>query len=464
MIQQLEQQKTTTVQHSPKSGRSAGGFVKLLGASSLVMAVLLPIGIYPRIMQANALEKAQKTNMEAPEVSVIKATPAESLKKMSLPGSIEAILDTSIYARTNGYVHQRYVDIGDRVKAGQLLAEIETPEVDESTYEAQALVLTSQATKAQAQAALDKMEADLHTAEADLAQAKAALIQSQSNEKFADTSTRRWAILAAQGAVSYQDADEKDTNYSTAKAGTLAAQERVKAAISQVVASRAQITAQKANIAASQANVDAAKSRARNQNTQKRFQEVRAPFDGVITERNIDQGSLISSGSDNSRTSLFKLARIDTLKVYIDAPQFVSNGISVGQHVNVTLKEFPGQTFEGTVARTSVALDSFARTLKVEVHIPNAQLKLAPGMYADVAFTSKRPANTYEIPVSALISRGEGEQVAVLRNGSVHYEKVQTGDDLGKSVEVITGLNGTESIINNPSDAMQEGAHVIAAK
>jgi RND family efflux transporter MFP subunit len=227
-----------------------------------------------------------------------------------------------------------------------------------------------------------------------------------------------------------------------------------------VIAAKAVIDAQKANIEASQANVEAAQSRERNSNTQKQFQEVRAPFDGVIVERNIDQGSLISSGSDNSRTSLYRLARIDTLKVFIDAPQFAATGIRVGQKVDVTLKEFPGRKFQGVVARTSVALDSLARTLRVEVHIPNQDQLLAPGMYSDVAFSVERPKNAFVIPVTALVSRGDGQQVATLKDGRVHFVPVQTGDDLGKSIEVVSGITGSERVINNPSDALQEGEKV----
>jgi multidrug efflux system membrane fusion protein len=463
MIKEIEAPHETAKQskaHGRGIGRNSSGFVKLLGGSGLVMALLLPIGIYPRVLQSHELDHAQNSQADVPQVTLVGLTGADATKKLSLPGSVEAILETGIYSRTNGYIHQRYVDIGDRVKAGQLLAEIETPEVDETTKETKALVLTSKAAKAQAQASLDKMQADLHTAQADLAQAKATLVQMQSTEKFARTSTQRWSMLVNQGAVSHQDADEKDTNYNTAQAATRAAEERVRSAESQVIAAKAVIDAQKANIEASQANVEAAQSRERNSNTQKQFQEVRAPFDGVIVERNIDQGSLISSGSDNSRTSLYRLARIDTLKVFIDAPQFAATGIRVGQKVDVTLKEFPGRKFQGVVARTSVALDSLARTLRVEVHIPNQDQLLAPGMYSDVAFSVERPKNAFVIPVTALVSRGDGQQVATLKDGRVHFVPVQTGDDLGKSIEVVSGITGSERVINNPSDALQEGEKV----
>jgi RND family efflux transporter MFP subunit len=410
------------------------------------------------------LDKSQKIASALPTVSVTKPEKAEIAHALALPGSMEAILETGIYARANGYVHRRYVDIGDRVKAGQLLAEIETPEVDESAKESKALVLTSIATKAQVQASLSKAQADLDTAKADLAQAKANLVQMQSGEKFAATSTQRWNLLLKQGAVSSQDADEKDTAYTTAQAATKAAEERVHSLASQVVAAQSLVKAQQANMAASEANVEAAQARQRNSSTQQSFQKVPSPFSGVIVERNIDQGSLISSGSDSSRTSLFHLARIDTLRVFIDAPQFAATNIHIGQPVEITLREFPGKKFKGTVARTSVALNAQARTLRVEVHIQNKDLLLAPGMYADVALSVPRPKNAFVIPITALISRGEGQQVALLLADAVHFQPVQTGDDLGKQIEVLYGLTGHEVIINNPNDSLKEGMKVRVAK
>jgi RND family efflux transporter MFP subunit len=452
-----------TSQHR-QAVRDAHGYAKLLGVSGLLMALALPIGVYPRIMRSAELDEAhQKTVTQLPEVSVTKPEQAPISRKISLPGNIEAILETGIYARANGYIQNRVADIGDRVAEGQLLAEIETPEIDESAKEAKAMVLTNIAAKAQAEASLNKTRADLVTAEADLAQAKANLIQLQSNEKFAATSTERWNVLVRQGAVSTQDADQKDTNYKTSQAATLAGEERIRSAESQVVAAKALIKAQLATIAASDANIEAAKAREGVTTSQQKFQKVLAPFAGVITERNIDQGTLISSGSDSSKTTLYRLARIDTVRVFVDVPQYAATGIHVGLPVTVTLKEFPGKTFSGEVKRTSVALDATARTLRTEIHIPNNQMILAPGMYADVSFTVPSPTKGFVIPATALISRGEGPQVALLNNDIIRLQSIQLGDDLGKEVEVVSGLKGNEEMVANPSDYLHDGVKVRLA-
>jgi RND family efflux transporter MFP subunit len=230
------------------------------------------------------------------------------------------------------------------------------------------------------------------------------------------------------------------------------------------VAARARLKAEEANVTVAAANIEAARARFKRSTTQKSFQTVLSPFDGVITERNIDQGSLITSGSDNSRMALFKLARIDTVKVYVDVPQYASSGVRVGQAVDVNLKEFPGVRYQGKVARTSVALDPNARTLKTEIHIPNADFKLAPGMYADVSFAVQRPKNTVQIPANSLIINSDGTQVITIKNNKTHYRQVQLGQDLGKEVEVLSGLKKDDTIVINPADTIIEGEQVTESK
>ncbi len=444
-----------------RGNRSSHGLTKLLGVSGMFMALALPIGIYPRILQSAELDHRQKNQVERlPEVTVMNATAAPATRLVSLPGNVEADLETGIYARRDGYIRNRYVDIGDTVKAGQLLAEIETPEIDQSAKEASAIVLTNTATKAQVEAGLDKAKADLVTAKASLAQARANLVEKQSNEKFARTSTERWTALVKQGAVSSQDADEKETNYQTAQAATKAAEDGVHSAESQVVACEALLKAQLANLAVSDSNIHAAVARQALTASEQRYQKVLAPFAGVITERNIDPGTLITSGSDNSRTSLYRLAKIDEVKVYVDVPQYAATGIRVGQPVEVLLKEYPGKTFLGRVTRTSVALNASARTLRTEIHVPNKNMLLVPGMYADVNFYVDRPAHAFLIPTNALLTRAEGPQVLVATNNSVRYRSVQIGDDLGKQVEVVSGLSSTDAVVINPSDSLHDGATV----
>jgi len=445
--------------------RNTNGMVRLLSLSGVAMALALPIGIYPRFLQAQELNlnHGQQTaaNLEKhPTVSVASPLAAPALRQITLPGSVEALQETGIYARADGYIKERYADIGDRVTAGQTLADIETPEVDQSVKEARALVLTQVAGRAQMQANLDKARADLDTAVADLAQARANLIERRSNENFAAISNQRWRGLAQQGAVSSHEADEKENAYKISKAATQAAEDKVRSGQSQVKAARARVLAESASVDVGDANIDAARARANRTNTQQAFNKIAAPFAGVVTERNVDPGMLITAGSENSKQALYRIARIDTVKVFVDVPQYAANAVKVGQTVAVTLKEYAGRTFEGKILRTSVALDSTARTLKTEIHISNQDLLLTPGMYVDVKFDLPRRGKTFLIPTNALVTRGEGTQLVVANAGKIEYRAVQVGDDLGKQIEIVTGLEGNEKVVVNPSDALEKGEQV----
>jgi multidrug efflux pump subunit AcrA (membrane-fusion protein) len=186
------------------------GFTKLVGVSGIVMATILPIGIVPRFMQTQELNQTQqKFEQKVTSVTTVHPMPAPTERALNLPGSIEAIVETPVYARSDGYVSYRLVDIGDQVKQGQLLAKIETPEIDQSEKEAQAQLFTFTATKAQSEANRERARADLAKAQADLFQTQANVVENQSEEQFALSTNLRYRTLGAEGAVSAQDVDEK---------------------------------------------------------------------------------------------------------------------------------------------------------------------------------------------------------------------------------------------------------------
>ncbi len=463
----VEEMITTKKTFLPKSSpQTKQRFIQLMGASGIIISLILPTGIIPRIIQSQELNQIhEKVENQIPTVSVTHTVLAPSEQKISLPGSIEAIVETPIYARSNGYIKERFVDIGDRVRAGQLVAKMETPEMEESEKEAKAQLLTTFASKEQSDANQHRAEADLASAIAQLSQAKATLVERQSTEAFAKSTMLRWEKLGADGAVSAQDVDEKETNFKTSVATRQAADDFIKAAEAQVIAAKARLKAEEANVNASTANITAATAHANRSSAERSFQNVISPFAGVITERNVDQGTLISSGSDSSKLPLFRVARIDTAKVFVDVPQYASRGVHIGQQVSVTLKEFPGRTFTGKVVRTSVALDATARTLRTEIHIPNTELSLVPGMYAEVNFTMARPGKTLLIPTNSLILGSEGPRVLTLTSDKkIHYSQVKLGEDLGKEVEVVEGLNNNETVVINPSDFLAEGTAVMIGK
>jgi multidrug efflux pump subunit AcrA (membrane-fusion protein) len=428
------------------------------------VAGLLALGVLPRLRASAELNEQQQgaANPVFP-VSVVLPQPAPASSDLVLPGNIQAIQETTIYARATGYVRQRFVDIGSRVQAGQVLAELETPELDKELAQAQANLGQARATQEQARATLAQ-------AQAGHAQAVAALEREKAALDLALVSADRWTRLVQQQAVARQEADERVATLNTSRASTDAAQANVTAAQSTIDAAQANVGVAAASVRANEANVERLTSL-------QSFKQIRAPFAGIITARGIDRGALISAGTGVNGTngngangggsgagdgSLFRIAQIDRLRIYVNAPQSFVRSIAPGLNAQVLLQEFPGQAFAGRVTSTANALDPASRTLLTEVQVPNERGVLFPGMYAQVKFAIVPAEPRLLIPASALIIRGQGPQVATVRNDTVHYLSVDVGRDLGATVEVVSGLKGDEWLIVNPGDGLADGARVRA--
>ena len=385
-----------------------------------VLGGLLAVGIVPRVQRAAELRAAVKDpQSRLLPVSVVVPHPAPPTTDLDLPGNIQAFQETPIYARVDGYLRQRSADIGDRVGQGQVLAEIDTPELDQQV--------------SQAEAALSQARASLAQTEANLQQAKA-------NLELARVSAERWAALLADRAVARQDVDERRSQYDAARASTDAAQ--------------ANVDATRANVAASAANLQRLRAL-------ESFKKVVAPYSGIVTVRTVDRGALITAGSGAASVPLFRIAQIDTLRIYVNVPQTFVRSIAPGQEAKIVVQEFPGRVFAGKVSRDAGSLDATSRTLLTEVLVPNTDSILKPGMYAQVRFSVVGPDPPVLIPATALVIRAEGPQVAVVRaDHTVHFRKVELGRDLGTTVEVVSGLKGDERLIVNIPDGLKEGITV----
>jgi RND family efflux transporter MFP subunit len=308
------------------------------------------------------------------------------------------------------------VDIGDRVKQGQTLAEIDAPELDQQIRQAEAAV-------EQAQAALEQAEANLE--------------QGKANRDLAKISADRWSTLAGRGLVPRQDSDQYQAQLAAQTANVQALEKAV--------------SAQRSNIAAARANL------ARLQEVQG-YRLVKAPFDGVITVRNVDVGALVSTGT----TLLYRIAQIERLRTYVNVPQASANSVHVGQPAVLTVSNFPGRTFHGTVTRTANALDPASRTMLVEVDVPNTDGALFPGMYSTVDLSGSRPNPPLVLPATTIIFRTDGAQVAIVQpDGTVHLQKITVGRDYGDRVEVLQGLDQGATIVTTPGDSAREGAKVV---
>jgi RND family efflux transporter MFP subunit len=400
---------------APKNRR-----IGLAGGAILLAAALLAVGILPRLArEREALAAVRESPVKHPVVSVIHPGKGQPTAELMLPGNIEPLYSANIYARANGYVDRRNVDIGTKVKAGQVLAVISSPEVDQQLQ--------------QANAALGQSEAALQ-------QASAALDQAKANAELARLTKERDLPLGAQRAISRQIVDEAVQTYSA----------RV-----------ADVAAAKANIAAAEANVKANRANVARLEQMQSFERIRAPFDGVITERNVERGDLVNGGSAIAGKPLFAIAQSGKLRVQVDVPQSQAVNIRDGQKALLHVRERTGRTYTGTVVRTASALDNAARTMLTEVQVDNKDGSLLPGMYAQVTFTIPQGRTSFLIPTSALVIDRNGTRVVTVSEaGKIHFVPVTVGRDMGTQVEVLGGLDGTESIVGSPSDLLQERENV----
>jgi RND family efflux transporter MFP subunit len=436
-------------ERQPQPRRGKGRMV-LLGV--LVVGGLLALGIVPRLQQHARLSARQHEVDEGRvSVTVVRPERAPAAMEFVLPGNIQAIEETALYARVNGYLHARFVDIGARVRAGQVLAVIETPELEQELAQARAAL-------AQAEVGVTQMQAKLDQARAMHQQVRAGLEQARANLALAQVAKERWnALLERQGAVSRQEADEKRTAAEVWQANVAAAQATVEATRASVSVAEAEVAVARTTVAAQQANVQ-------RLTALRSFQQLIAPFDGIITARTVDRGALITAGSGGASAPLFRIARAERLRMYVRVPQTWVRALTPGGQARVLVPEFPGRMFLGHVVSTAGALDQASRTLLTEVQLPNDDGSLLPGMFANVQFAITHAEPPLWLPATALILGAGGMQVAIVRDDqTVHFQTVEVGHDLGQTIEIVAGLTGTESVIINGGDGLREGLRVRLA-
>jgi RND family efflux transporter MFP subunit len=386
-----------------------------------VLAAIAFLAGYIPLTKRNALlrSEAAETLDTRPRVNVLQVKRSGQATELELPGSIQAITEAPILARANGYILRRTVDIGDRIAAGQTLAEIEAPELDQQVVEA---------------------KANLQLAQATLEQVQANYEQGKSSLQLAQTTAQRWNNLALKGVVSKQENDQSQTQYQSQLASVRALEKA--------------INAQKSAIAASEANL----SRLEKMQS---YLVVKAPFEGIVTQRNVDVGALVNGGN----TVLYRVAQMDKLRIYVNVPQTNAGFIHQGQSAHITVPNLPGRQFTGTVARTSMSLDPGSRTMLVEVQVSNNDGALLPGMYARVDLNSTRTDSPIVVPSDVLIVHPDGTLAAMLGPGNiVHLRKIEVGRDYGDKLEILNGLKEGDTVIPNPGDNAVEGLKVNPSK
>lgn len=392
---------------------------RLIAIAAAVLA-LVAIGALPRFeRQQAALAAVRESPVTHPIVTLVHAQLGAPTSALLLPGNIEPLYSADVYARTEGYIERRNVDIGTKVRAGQVLAVISSPEVDQQ-------LLQARATLAQSQAALQ--------------QAQATLQQAKANAELARLTKDRDLPLGEQHAISQQIVDE---------------------AIQASNAREADVAAAQASIAAAQANVMANRANVGRLQQLQGFEQVVAPFDGVITARNVERGDLVTTGSAAVGKPLFAIAQSGTLRIRIDVPQSEAVNIQDGQKASIDVKERMGREYTGTIVRSADALDSAARTMLTEVQVDNRDGSLLPGMYAQVRLTLAAPHRSLIIPTSSLVIDHSGMHVVtVASNRTLHFAPVTIGKDMGNQVEVLSGIQSSDALVASPSDLLRDGQNV----
>src|SRR5271163_16714 len=374
-----------------------------VGVAILAAGFLLVVVI--RLFHAHGVAKAGEAAYSAPPpVDVVDARPATRGVDLVLPGETAAWYETTIYARVNGYVAKWLVDIGDHVKKGQLLAIIETPELD----------------------------AELQAAKAQLRASEAQVSARQAEAQFSKTTNERWRD-SPKGVVSEQERESKKADYEAAEARLYAANAQV--------------------------NLD--KSKVDQYSALAEFKQVKAPFDGTITERKIDIGNLVTAGSGSTTTPLYRMAQTDPLRIFVDVPQSAAGELmNAGAPAEIRATGAVGGVFSGTIARSAESINPQARTMRVEVDMPNATHALVPGMYVNIAFRLP-PRGLVEVPAAALIFRASGTQVAeVDASGKIQFQNVTIARDNGSLVELASGVRPGDRLVLNISSQIAAGQSV----
>ena len=395
----VEDQETTETPLQPvrrEPRRNAGKSWRGLLAAGVFGAALLGWavfdGITARARISTALERDTLQN-SVPVVATVHPQLISGAEEIVLPGNMQAFLDTPVWARSSGYLKAWYADIGARVKRGQLLAEIEAPELDRQ-----------------------------------LQQARAQLNMDEANLKLAQITADRYMNLFKTDSVSKQDVDN---------------------AVQAAAANTATVNSAQANVSRLEQLVA--------------YEKVYAPFDGVITARNVDVGALVNADSNAPGKELFHVASNATLRVYVSVPEIYSRAAKPGVGASLTLAEFPGRQFHGVVVRNANAIDTSSRTLLVEVDVQNPTGELLPGSYASVHLKLPSRLSAVTVPVSALLFRSEGLRVAVVRQSRAELIPVTIGRDYGDKVEIVSGLRAADTVIVNPGDSIASGEPVQVA-
>ncbi|MDB4977685.1 MAG: putative Co/Zn/Cd efflux system rane fusion protein [Myxococcaceae bacterium] len=392
----------------PQAQKLSGGrsLLFLLIAAAIVGAAFL-FGYVPRQRADKALADSTHSQAQQPlRVDTINPRRLDDSRTTLLPASIQPFKVTTLYPRAQGYVRSYSVDIGDRVKEGQKLAEIETPEIDQQ----------------------------LDQGRAELLQAEARLLQAQANRDLANTSLARYKALRPAGVASQQELDQRS----------------------------AQALVDESNVKAAEAAIGVQRANVRRLQQLKAFANIVAPFAGMITARTIEPGALVSP---STASPLFELTATDPVRVFVQVPQNLAPSVHPKARAKVLVREFPTREFEGEIARAAGALDNQTRTMRTEVRVPNPDGTLITGMYANVQLPLATPHAVFEVPATAVIADARGARVALVTDdGVLHLRPITIERDQGGTIQIASGVSADDHIVRFASSSLQDGQKVLTAR
>jgi RND family efflux transporter MFP subunit len=428
----------------------AGSRVRKLAWAGVVLAFLSAAAYFRYQATSHAAEESARDQTVVREVTVAKSHLAAG-GAIVLPATVQAYQATDLFARANGFLKVWRVDIGASVKAGQVIALIETPELDQELNQAIASFKQGQAEHPQPVTELEEGKAELALAEANVQKAKAHLV-------FSVNQLQRFARLWTSQSVSREEYDGVIRDREARNAELESAKADARRRKSNLDTREAIIANKKAMVRNREANVQRLRDLAG-------FKKVVAPFNGVITRRNAEIGMLVTSGSSGGTRPLFSIAQIDLLRVQVAVPQSSALRMRPGDQAKVVVPEMPGKAFEAKVTRTAGAVDPSSRSLLVEIELPNPDRQLLPGVYAQIHFQTWSEQANLVVPAKSVLMRSSGPHVVIVSSdGAVRVQKVMLGRDSGTEVEVLIGLTGDERLVVNPSDDLRDGQVVSVAE
>lgn len=427
--------------------------------ASLALAAAISTGCGPA---TEAVPARVESPGEAAAVSVAIAKPEWTTIRRTTeqPGQVEAFEVTPIHAKIAGYVRAVNVDIGDRITKGQVLAELSEPEMEAELGQKRALVEQAGAEKAQAEAAVEVAEAGVASATAKVAEVRSAIRRTEADVARWQAELARVEQLLSESAVTGSLRDETRSKLASARAARDETGAKVDSADAALVEAKALLDKARSDVVAADARVEVARAEARRVEALLGYAKIEAPFEGIVTRRQVDTGRLTAPGTDGE--PLFVVARTERVTISVGVPEAEAPLVNRGDPARVRLQALGGPAIEGTVTRTSWSLDAATRTLRAEIDLPNPDDRLQPGLYAYVAIDTAEHPDVLTVPASAIVREGGRAFVVIAEGGQARRSEVEPGLSDGTRIEVRFGLSGGEAVVISGADALTDGQAIQA--